>query len=163
MGTYAEVEVAPLDRRLTEDELRNIAELFYEIGRKQGALEHPLAPLTSVEAVYRTLKVANDNGYLEAFALSGRVIGILMYDIGNPWWSECFCLKEMLVLTVDPEFKGFGRIALERLQELAEEHGCALIESGSAFCLESKIIHNLYTKKGGFQFTYPNFVRVNEQ
>lgn len=162
MGTYAEVEVNLLDRKLTDEEVRVVAEKFYNTGKVQGAVVHPLAPLASLEHIHQTVKIANENGYLDAFVLNGHIVGVLMYDIAKPWWSDCYCLKEMFILTVDPTFKGFGRIALQRLEELAEEHGCSMIETGSAFCLEPKLITNLYMKKGNYNFTYPNFVRINE-
>ena len=162
MGTYAEVEVNLLDRKLTDEEVHMVAEKFLNTGRIQGAVVHPLAPLASLEHIYQTVKVANDNGYLDVFALNGNIVGVLMYDIGKTWWSHCYCLKEMFLLTIDPEFKGFGRIALERLEELAEEHGCSMIETGSAFCLEPAPIANLYMKKGNYNFTYPSFVKINE-
>ena len=157
-----EVEVSHLDRKLTCEELLTVVDLFLKTGRQQGTGGHPLVPFYSRESTYATLCIANENGYLEAFAVNDCVVGVLMYDIARPWWSNAYCLKEMLVLTVDPRFKGFGRIALERLQEIAVENGCDLIESGSALCLDSKAVENLYMKKGGFQFTYPNFVKINE-
>lgn len=156
MGTLAEVTVHRLDRKLTDNEVLKVVETFKEIGWASG---HPLAPLGSYEAVKRTIRLANDNGYLEAYALDDHVVGVLMFDVAKPWWSDEFCLKEMLVLTIDPEFYGFGRIALARLQELAKEYDCALIESASAFNLDHKLVGNLYMRKGKYDLSYPNFVK----
>jgi hypothetical protein len=159
MGAEA-VEVTLLDRQLSADEVRYVSTAIYNHMAEMGVKGHPLAPFLSFENVHRTCEIANRSGYLDVYVLGDRIIGVIMYDFGNLWWADEACLKEMIILTIDPDFVGFGRIALERLEELAVEHDCALIETGSAMHLDKKLIENMYVKKGRYQITYPTFVRI---
>ncbi len=159
MGAKA-VEVTLLDRQLTPEEVLHISTSLYNHMTAIGAKGHPLAPFVSFGNIHRTFETANRSGYLDVYVLGERIIGVIMYDFGNLWWATGACLKEMIVFTVDPDFVGFGRIALERLEELAVEHDCALIETGGALAEDKKLMENLYIKKGGYQITYPTFVRI---
>lgn len=155
-----EVEVTLLDRQLTPDEVLHVSTAIYNHMTMMGAKGHPLAPFVSFGNIHRTLETANRSGYLDVYVLGERIIGVIMYDFGNLWWANGACLKEMIVFTVDPDFVGFGRIALERLEELAVEHDCVLIETGGALAEDKKLMENLYINKGGYQITYPTFVRI---
>lgn len=159
MGAKA-VDVTLLDRQLTTDEVLHVSTAIYNHMTMIGAKGHPLAPFVSFGNIHRTLETANRSGYLDVYVLGERIIGVIMYDFGNLWWANGACLKEMIVFTIDPDFVGFGRIALERLEELAVEHDCVLIETAGALAEDKKLMENLYTKKGGYQVTYPTFVRI---
>lgn len=158
-----EVNVTRLNRKLTNAELRHIANTIYngilEAGVKGHALQ-PLTPFISFEKIYQHVRIAHNSGYLEVYAVGDHIVGVIMYDFGSPWWAAVYCLKEMLVYAIDPEFVGFGRIAIKRLEELAIENDCALIETGSAFCVDPKMVSNLYMKKGKYQFSYQNYIRI---
>lgn len=153
-------KVVRLDRKLNAGEVLHVANMIYKLVAKRGAEGHPLAPYVSFEGIHRTLKMANANGYLDAYVYRDRLVGVIMYDFGTPWWANCQVLQELTVFTVDPNFVGFGRIALERLKELATEHDCVIIETGSVICLDPGPVKNLYMKKGKYQFSYPNFVHI---
>lgn len=165
MGAKA-VEVTLLDRQLTPEEILSISNSIYNHILNVGVKGHPLAPLAPIISfgnIHRTIEIANRSGYLDVYAIGERIVGILMYDFGNLWWANGACLKELLVYAVDPNFVGFGRIALERLEELAVEHDCVLIETGSALALDRKLVENLYMKKGKYDLNYPTFVKVTER
>lgn len=158
-----EVTVTRLNRKLTDAELRHIASTIYNGILEAGVKGHPLqplAPFVSFDKIYQHIRIANNSGYLEVYAVGDHIVGIIMYDFGSPWWADVYCLKEMSVYAIDPEFVGFGRIAIKRLEELAIENDCTLIETGSAICLDPKMVENLYMKKGKYQFSYPNYIRI---
>ncbi len=127
---------------------------------------HPLGFLLSPAGVCYWLAGLQEAGRLDVF-VQGRptpllkIVGVLGWDIGEiPWAPSRSVLKELTAFTVDPGFKGFGRIVLERLQELAKANHCDLIEAGGALCVDPAPLKNLYMGHGGFQWSYPNFVKI---
>ena len=155
-----EVEVTLLDRPLTVKEVTFLADEFYKFFQKQTGKGHVLTPFASYNRIFHTLNLANNCGHLDVFVSENKIVGFLMYDVSIPWWTDEPCLTEMAVFTVDPHFTGFGRIAVERLKEIASIYNCSFIQTASAICIDHKPIENLYMKKGKYHFTYPCFVYV---
>lgn len=155
-----EVEVTILSRKLCDSEVAFIADKFYKYCQEQSGRGHLLMPFASYSRILYVLKSANDCGYLDVFVAGDRIVGFILYDVSIPWWTDEPCLTEMAIFTVDPSFVGFGRIAVERLKEIASIYNCSFIHTASAICIDHKPIENLYMKKGKYHFTYPCFVYV---
>lgn len=158
-----QIKVALLDRPLTPEELMDIASKYYHHILSFQAKGHPLIPLASTvsfASIYRNLETASNNGTLETYVVGQTIIGILGYTVSTPWWSDRKYLEEMCTFTIDDRFCGFGRIALQRLDELAIENDCAFIATGNALGGDSKMIENLYLRKGKFHYTYPGYIKI---
>lgn len=87
-----------------------------------------------------------------------NLVGILIYDVVQFWWSREYFLSEVLVLNTDKSFHGFGRIAIEKMKELAGLYKCAGICSGCILEKNAPMVANMY-KKAGFQIATSNFVK----
>jgi len=156
-----EVTIERLSRRLKPEELVAIAYEYCNHIRSEGTKDARLAPLVlsvSASSIYRSLEELDRSGNLEVYICGRQIIGILGYTIASPWWSERKYLEELCVFTIADNFKGFGRKALERFEQLAIENDCMFVATGSAF--NSKVVENLYMKKGGYQYNYPGYVKV---
>lgn len=89
---------------------------------------------------------------------TGKTVGVLAYTIEIPWYSNKPVLSEIFVLQIDPEFHGFGRVALKFLKETAKKWGCALLETSVSMTDDPKPVENLYKIKGKCDFSYKSFV-----
>lgn len=158
-----EVEVKLLEREVTPDEMIVIADAMYNLAVENGSKGHSLGPFVSYPAILRTIEEHNRLNQLNVYALSNSIIGIIMYEIGKPWWSDVKVLGEMSIFTVDNRFCGFGRIALERLTEIAVENDCSLIETGSVICNDHSLVKNLYMIKGKYDWTYPSYIKILQE
>jgi len=155
--------VVELRRKLTLDELQTAYEAMVMQLERMAASGHPLGVVVFPPNVLPFLTALNEAGQLQGFTsrTTGELIGIIGYSFEPVWWTngEC-CLKEQMVVCVDPECHGFGRVALAWLEVQAEVNNCGIIETGSAFSENPRLLENLYVRKGGYQFSYPNFVKV---
>lgn len=86
-------------------------------------------------------------------------IGIVVFDVGNMWWSDKRFLTEILVLCVDESYHGFARVAIQYLNELAEEFNVDVICAGCYFQAKPQIVTNSY-KKDGFTIDAPSYIKV---
>jgi len=87
-----------------------------------------------------------------------HLVGLLIFDVVQYWWSYDFFLSEVLVLNTDKKFHGFGRIAIKKLEELADTYKCVGICSGCILEKNAPLVSNMY-KKAGFQIATSNFVK----
>lgn len=108
---------------------------------------------------YSLCDLARDEN-LVVFKDGDHIIGALAYTIEQPWYTRATCLDEVFVLQTDPNFYGFGRVALDFLKMLAKTYGCSLMETGASMTDTPEMLRNLYLKKGKCDFEYPNFVWV---
>ena len=152
------IEVELLDRELTVEEIFIVSSRFMVYLGTQK--DHPLYNVPTLEGVIKFFTGLQAAGNLDVYALGDNIVGVLGYAIGPVMWSDRRCLQEMVVFQVDKRFIGFGRIALERLNELAVIHDCSVIAAGSLINMDPKMTTNLYMKKGGFTFSYPCFCKV---
>jgi hypothetical protein len=90
----------------------------------------------------------------------GTLKGIVVYSIDIFELGQCCCLTEHMVLPVSADSAGFGRVALEILEKIAKEQNCKMICTGNALSVNQKLTENLYTRKGSFQFSHQNFIKI---
>lgn len=86
-------------------------------------------------------------------------VGILVFDVGHPWWSKKLFLIEELVLCVQPDYHGFAREAIAFLDELAEEFKADAIIAGCYFQKTPQVVINSY-KKAGFTIDTSSCIKV---
>lgn len=141
-------------RCLEFNEWEAIRKRLLELRDKEGSL---LMQKADADVAVRSLVHMSFQNRVVIFYENDEFIGILAFDVGSVWWANLITLEEDLVLCVSPTFKGFGRIAVDKLKELAKEYKAQLIVSGSIFQENPAIIANLYKKKG-FKQSCPVFV-----
>lgn len=163
MGASENVEVYRAPWGLSERELELVTSLICQVLKEQGSKGHPLKGTPRFPQILQAIYLLDCNGHLEKFRdKSNKLVGVLAWDIGVPWWTDQKCLEEVFVYCLDPDLKGFGRIALKRLDELAGIYGCSFIETGGAACVDQKPLENLYMKKGDFTFSYQKYIKRME-
>ncbi|GBG55165.1 hypothetical protein SPFL3102_03573 [Sporomusaceae bacterium FL31] len=142
-------------------ETQKIINAFLKILETHRAEGHPLAPLVSDTKALEWLNTVFNESSLVACrdASSSELVGVVVYAIRPFEWGACNCLEERLVLSIGNSF-GFGRIALEVLEKIAQEQNCKLIVSGNALSTDQKLTENLYTRKGSYLFSHKSFLKV---
>lgn len=80
------------------------------------------------------------------YSSKDEFVGIVVYDIGNQWYSEDICLIEHLVLCVSPNVAGFGRVAIEIMQQRADFYDAKYLLSGNSTM--NLTVPSMYTKAG---------------
>lgn len=143
---------------IEEKTLNYLASKLYD--QMRSLKTRPAKHIVDYHSIYTSLYWAANSGCLYIFKVDGHLVGALAYTIETPWYSNFRCLDEMFVMCLDPNFHGFGRIALKFLKKKAMFHGCAILKTGAAMTDTPKIIENLYKRKGKCIFSYPNFVWV---
>ena len=104
--------------------------------------------LASPQLVWERLKDMGDNRQVLIAYDKDTFIGIVVFDAGKPWWSYENILTELLVLCVSPKFKGFSRLAISQLEEIAKLYNCKAIAGGALFRRQPKLMINAYMKQG---------------
>lgn len=104
------------------------------------------------------LMFAEDESLYEFVTDTGHVVGLVCASVVQPWWTDKTLLEEVFVICLDPQFKGFGRVAMKFLKNKARQFGCSLMTTGNLLTDEPKKIENLYQKHGHCNFSYKNFV-----
>lgn len=74
--------------------------------------------------------------------------GLLGCGVGNLWWIEGDVLIEELVVSLTDSNYGFGRFAVEEMERMAIMKSCVLILTGSSMFKKTRLITNMYRKKG---------------
>ena len=113
----------------------------------------------SVELAVRRLAALSVSQRVVIFYDKGLFIGITIFDVISEWWSNSKFLVEHLVLCVDPDYKGFARVAIDELERLGKEFGVEAIVAGCAFNKNSQLVTNSYKKKG-FTIVCPNYIKM---
>ena len=86
-----------------------------------------------------------------------EIFGFVLVSLFKPWWSSKFLLNEESVFG----FKaGFGRVALEVLEDLAKLSNASFICTGSLLMSDYKMVENLYLKKGEYLKIKPNYIKI---
>ncbi|MBS5519645.1 MAG: hypothetical protein KHX13_04850 [Acidaminococcus intestini] len=113
-----------------------------------------------IDAAIRNIVEMDRRGQVVKFRTpENGLIGILIYDIVNFWWSDEPFFSEVLVLKTDPTFTGgFGRMAIRQMERIAKDNKCVGICSGCILERNAPMVTNMY-KKAGFQITTANFVK----
>ncbi|WP_196599036.1 hypothetical protein [Pectinatus frisingensis] len=145
-----------LTRPLTDSELDYIVERAVEERARIGS---PLLFLTDLKKFKKSLRQIDKEGQLRVWWDGSKIIGLLAFDVGYTWWTSELLLSEQFVFCIDPEFKGFSRIAIRELDNLARIFNCKFIVAGNFFMDKPAIVSNAY-KKGGFELTCPSYIKI---
>lgn len=140
---------------LKEDELLKIKERLLYLRAKEGS---ELMMLADADVAVKNLAYFSYKNNVAKFYKNDEFIGIVAFDVSTHWWTDKKVLCELLVLCLSDSFKGFGRIAVDKLEALAKEHNAEIICSGCMFQKEPQIVTNLYLKKG-YKLSLPNYVK----
>ena len=124
--------ISRLNRELTKEELTGIASAIYlkmhdnyqQIGERFNAIDF--------KGIYETINKSYERGNLIVFTdTTDRLIGIIMFDVVRTWWCKEDILVEEIVMCLAKDYKGFGRVAVQELENIAEFYNCGLISAGS--------------------------------
>lgn len=154
------VKIIRRDGPLTPHEMFYAAMIMETHMKNEIAKGHPLAILFTEGCSYRFLEFLQNTGRLEVYTVDDVVVGILGYDVADIPWLDRKVLKEMTVFAISDLFCGFGRTAVERLNELAIENDCAVIETGDSLNVNTSMSRNIYMKRGGFTGMYPCYFKT---
>lgn len=78
----------------------------------------------------------------------GEYAGLLACHLVELWWIEGNVLVEDLVVSIDTKPNGFGRFAVQVLEDIAHDNECVMICSGSSMVQDTPMIRNMYKKYG---------------
>lgn len=142
--------------------LYSIALGIREQMKKMKEEGHPFKDVVNLDSVFHFVKALADTGGINAYKDSeGKLAGALGFSVQPVWWTkDKLCLVEEFVLCLSPEYKGFGRVALERLHFLADLFKCDMIMTGNLLGTTPKMTENLYVHKGKFQVQYKHFIKI---
>lgn len=152
------------DGILYPDEAEQVVEKLYAIRAKGDGSAITYCKPRKLRMLL-ALEAMNDACNIKVFRRKGtlELVGILCFNIDTPWWADenSRVVVENLVLCVDDTFKGFGRIAVKALDDIARKYRCTAIISGSYLTKETNMIRNMYLKQGYTQIC-PSFLKVFE-
>nr|WP_320145671.1 hypothetical protein [uncultured Anaeromusa sp.] len=150
-----------------EQENRVVAELLTrEIQRmqKQG---HPLSSLVDPESTLSFLRAIRKLGGVVVSFVEYRpnsqtavLAGALGYTIVPLWWSGQKNLKALNEEFVIGRVPGFGRFAVEYMEQMAKTSGASVVIAGNFLGCNPVMTKNLYVGKMGFQLQTNNFIKV---
>ena len=154
--------ISKLNRELTDKELQGIACSIYLKMHDNYQQYGERFSMVDLKGIYETVKKGYERGSLIVFTdKTDRLIGIIMFDVIRTWWCKENILFEEIVLCLVDDYKGFGRVAVEELEHIAEFYNCGLISAGSLLSPKNhKSIENLYMIKGGFTEKYSSYLKV---
>ena len=152
MDTINQVGYQSKQRELTDDELDIIIHRLIEV---RDTTDNPMIQLATPKVARAKLLKMSQSDMVDVVYSGDQFLGIVVYDVGSPWYGSFRVLLEILVLCVDKELAGFGRAAITILERRAEWAGAKYILSGNS-AMNPKVTP-MYTKKG-FK-SYPVFYK----
>lgn len=111
----------------------------------------------SIPTALRNILEMSERGQVIEFYSGDRFEGILVFDVGVPFWSNKTIVSEIFVLAM-PYSKGLQREAIKGLKQIAKEYEAVLITAGNIFQDNNNLIGNGY-KKQGFQQSCSTYVQ----
>ena len=103
------------------------------------------------------LFMLSSSGMVAKFYKRGIFQGILVFDVGVPWWTSRRVVSELFVLAA-PGVVGLQREVIAELDVIADRYGADLIVSGNMFQANNNLIGNGY-KKCGFSQECSTYVK----
>ncbi len=105
-------------RKLTELDLPELAELYTELMHEVISVEQ----LAENFAQYNSLPTYSILGVEYQGKLAGSILGILCHDL-----MGAFMVVENVIVGSKFRRHGLGRMLMQRVEEIAQEHGCYYI------------------------------------
>ena len=147
-------------RVLSFKEYDQIIKRLHYLKRREGS--KIIKEIADVEYSAMELVRMSRQSKVIVFYENDTFIGILAFDVVNPWWTSKRVLDEEIILSMTDDFKGFARIAIDKLIELAEYYKASLIAAGCFFQDKPQIVTNSYIKKG-FNLSQPIYMKMMKE
>lgn len=143
--------------RHPEIEYQQITNRLYELAQEQ-----PYGKLASKKSILQTLHEVQEAGALRTwYDQKDELVGLLIFQVGEVWWSDCRIVTEEVVLCLKPnEYAGIQREAIHELDRLANAWNARLINSGNFLATNQKLIENGYMKRGGYHHKSSSFLKI---
>lgn len=142
-----------MDTVVKENSLRNPERdaTEYIKALKREAKGSPLETLGSQGAIYTHVLDQNLKGQIRAwYDTTGKLVGLLMFDVGRIWWSDKVVIMEETVFCLDKTYSGIQREATRELDRIARGYSAELIVAGNMISkgTTEKLVMNGYKKAG---------------
>lgn len=142
-----------MDTIVKEYELRSPekdARRYLEALKREGK-GHLLESMGSEDRAYTHIIEQHFLGNIRAwYDATGSLVGLLMFQIGKPWWSDKIAVYEETVFCIDKSYSGFQREAIRELDRIARANNAEMIFVGdivSSGTTEALVV-NGYRKQG---------------
>lgn len=109
--------------------------------------------------LHQLFKFSKNGQVCEFYDKDKKFLGIMLFDVGQLWWSEEAFLIEQFVLCVQPDYHGFQRLAIQKLNALARQFNVKAICGGCLFQDNPQMVINGY-RKDGFNIDSPSVFKV---
>ena len=134
-------------------------ERAYEVAERMWELRHNNSlceKFADKDCVWMTISELNKTKNIAYFYTEdGDFVGAVAFVLNTnfAWWADNLrVLEEVFVVSMNPKYAGFGRIAAQFLKDMGDANDCAFVYAG-AFLGKN----NSYTKVG-YSKSYPTFV-----
>lgn len=98
---------------------------------KKESKGHLLETLGSENRAYEHIIEQNNAGNIRAwYDATGKLVGLLMFQIGKPWWSDKVAVYEETVFCLDRSYSGIQREAIRELERIARANDAVMIFVG---------------------------------
>ena len=131
-------------------------ERAYEVAERMWELRHNNSlceKFGDKDCVWMTISELNKTkniAYL--YTEDGEFVGAVAFVLNTDFADNLRVLEEFFVVSMNPKYAGFGRIAAQFLKDMGDANNCAFVYAG-AFLGKN----NSYTKVG-YSKEYPTFV-----
>lgn len=147
-----------LYKQLTESEMSMIKARLLS-WQEHGDISWIMRTYGDISYILPALLMLSSSGMVAKFYRRGIFQGILVFDVGIPWWTSRRVISELFVLAA-PGVVGFQRAAIAELDVIADRYGADLIVSGNMFQANNNLIGNGY-KKCGYRQECSTYVKEN--
>lgn len=110
------------------------------------AAGNPMYKTADEERCREMLGILGQSGMIAKAYVDDILVGVVLYDVGSPWYTVDRVVYELGVYALNDDFVGFGRVAVGILEGVAELYGASYIMPGNS--VQDKKVSNLYRKFG---------------
>lgn len=142
-----------MDTIIKEEHLRNPERdaTEYIKALKKEAKGSPLVSLGSQGSIYSHILEQNLKKQIRAwYDATGKLVGLLMFDVGRIWWSDKIVIMEETVFCLDKSYSGIQREATRELDRIARGYSAEIIVTGNMISTgdTERLVMNGYKKAG---------------
>jgi len=153
-----------MDTIIKEEHLRNPERdaTEYIKALKREAKGSPLVSLGSQGSIYSHILEQNLKGQIRAwYDATGKLVGLLMFDVGRIWWSNKIVIMEETVFCLDKSYSGIQREATRELDRIARGYSAEIIVTGNMISTgdTERLVMNGY-KKAGYTTICTDMIKV---
>lgn len=157
-----------MDTVVKEKQLRNPYEdaTLYISALLKESNNHLLQDLGNPDMARRYVLLANSEGRIRAwYDKEGRLVGLLMFSIGQLWWSNAYIIFEETLFTIDKNYSGLQSEGMKELERIARSYNAKLIATGTLLSEgdTAKLVRNGYMRRGKYDKEYSMFFKKVRQ